>query len=466
MKKKLSKSISAGIVINIIAVVLVKSVGIFIAPVMTRLLTTEDYGLYSIYNTWSNMIGTIAGLGVVGSLTNFRVKSDRNEYHKYCWNMLWLGAIGHLAVFLVTVLLKESFANILKLPEMLIPIMVISALTSYCVSFLSTYFIIDNMALYNAGISLFAVGGSFGVSVALITICNVTTELYLPFIEGHLIVNLIISFGCLLLFAIKGKSKIRIDYVGYGLNIGIPLVFHALAGCVLGSSDRIMIQQMVGISEAGVYSFTFAFAAILSSLWQAINSIWAPFLFKYLKENDIESIQEKKRNFDFLFTMLTIGFILVYPEVFRLLANERYWGMIKIVPIIGIAFFANHLYSFPTNYETYREKTKYVAMGSIGAAIVNVILNSLLIPLMHETGAAIATAMSYYALFVFHYFISKKIIGEYPFRNIISVKYIIFLIACVCAFYVSYNIWWIRWGVAIIVAYVLMRDVIKRKSIL
>lgn len=466
MKKELSKSISVGVAINILAFVLVKSMNIITAPVMTKILATEDYGIYSIFNTWSGIIGIVAGLGVLGSLTNFRVKANRDDYLKYCCNMLWIGIIGHLILFVISFLARGCIARLLKLPEVLIPIMVISAMSSYCVTFLSTFLVIDNMALYNAGISFFAVAGSFGLSLALIRICNVTTDLYFPFIEGHLIIYLVISLGCVTFFAVKGKSRIRLDYAQYGLLIGVPLIFHSLAGSVLGSSDRIMLQQIDGLSVAGVYSFTYGFAGILSSIWQAINSIWTPFLFKYLKDGDEKSLYEKKRNFDFLYTMMTIGFILVYPEVFKLLANERYWGQIKIVPIIVIAFYANHLYSFPTNYETYKEKTKYVAIGSIGAAIVNIILNSILIPSMHEIGASVATAISYFALFVFHYFISKRIIGDYPLRNVIRVEYITSFGASIVALYVFFDLWWIRWVLAIVVGATLLKDVIKRKAIL
>ena len=101
MKKRLTGSLSAGRAINIIAIVLVKSINIITAPVMTGILTTVDYGIYSIYFSWSQIIGIVAGLGVVGSLTNFRIKFEPKDYHRYCWHILCIGIIGHL--FLLTV---------------------------------------------------------------------------------------------------------------------------------------------------------------------------------------------------------------------------------------------------------------------------------------------------------------------------------------------------------------------------
>ena len=466
MKKRLTDSISAGVLINILSIVLLKSISIIIAPIMTRIMATDDYGIYSIYNTWAEIIGIVAGLGIAGSLTNFRVKSSKEEYYKYCWNSLLIGIIGHLVCFFFVWGFKDFVAYVLKLPEDLVLVLIISSMASFCVSFLSNFFIIDNQALYNAGMTLFSVAGSFGISIFIVYFFNVTTALYLPFIEGNLFVNLMISIVCVIFFGIKGRSKIRLDYVKYGLRIGAPLIFHSLAMSILGSSDRIMLQHMDSLSSAGVYAFSYSFAGILLSIWYAINSIFTPFYFKYLK-NDNKSLFEKKRNFDFLFTTLSMGFVLVYPEVFKILADEKYWGQMKIIPIIVIAFYFNHMYSFPANYETYREKTNYVAIGTIGAAIINIIFNIILIPLLHETGAAIATAISYFALFVFHIIICKLVFPcEYPFRKTISPKFIVPFIASIISTYCLYDLWLIRWGGAIVIGVILFRDMLKRKSIL
>ena len=459
-------SLSIGVLVSIFAFALLKSVNVIIAPIMTRILSPNDYGVISIYNTWSSFIGILAQFGIIGSLTNFRTKYRNEEYFKYCWNVLWVGILGHLFFFILLFCTKVEISELISLPANLITLLPLTAVSNYCVSFLCTYFIIENMVVHNCVTSLFTVVGSFIISVIIIKLFYGNSNMYLPFILGHIIVYFFVSLICIIYFAYKGCSIICIDYVKYGLGIGLPLVFHSLAGIIFGSSDRIMIQRIDGLSEAGVYSFTYNFASIISSIWAAINSIWTPFLFRFLKNNEYNSMFIKKKNFDFTFTVMSVCFVLVYPEVFRLLANERYWIQIKVVPIIVIAFFANHLYSFPTNYETYKEKTIFVALGSIGAAAVNILLNFALIPILHEYGAAIATAISYIVLFILHLFIATKIIGGYPFTEVIAKTHLMAFIFSIILIYLIFDFWLVRWIIAFCLGTFWLINSIRKKTII
>ena len=77
--------------------------------------------------------------------------------------------------------------------------------------------------------------------------------------------------------------------------------------------------------------------------------------------------------------------------------------------VFGIYF--NFLYTFAVNYEFYSQNTRWIAVGSICAAAVNVGLNLLLIPQFGGMGAAVATLISYFALFVFHNIIATRLGG-------------------------------------------------------
>ena len=82
--------------------------------------------------------------------------------------------------------------------------------------------------------------------------------------------------------------------------------------------------------------------------------------------------------------------------------------------IIAMSFIANHIYSFSSGYEMYREKNIYVAVGTITAALCNVLLNILMIPSMGAFGASLATLISYILLAAFHRIISSIILKGYP----------------------------------------------------
>ena len=75
------------------------------------------------------------------------------------------------------------------------------------------------------------------------------------------------------------------------------------------------------------------------------------------------------------YTIITLGFLLCAPEVFKILAPEKYWEGLKIIPLITLAYYFNFLYSFPANFEFYHLQTKLIAMSTILSAGINVGLN-------------------------------------------------------------------------------------------
>lgn len=468
--RRLKKSISMGIAINILASALLKSVAIITAPVTTRILDNEAYGVLSIYNTWSALIGMVAGLSTQGSLTNFRVNSGEDAYHRYCFNCLSLSVLGHVCTFAFLFLFRQALGNLAGLPAFLMPLMAVSALAQYCVSFMGTYLMIENEAFHHALLGLAVTVFSFGSSLLFVYLggfgCVTGSGLYLAFLFGSLVTNMSVGAICAIFFWKKGKGAFHGGYMRYCLSISVPLVFHSVAGTVLGSSDRIMLQKISGLAVAGTYSFTYNFACILTSAWYAANAVWTPFYFRYLKERDFSSMKEKKKNFDFLFVILSIGFVLVYPEFFRMLADRRYWGQMKIIPVLVVAFIANHLYSYPANYEAYCEKTTYTAIGSIGAAGLNILLNLLLIPVFGEWGAAGATAASYAALYVFHLIIAKKVIGGYPLSGFFGCRHVLALAGAFACCFVFYGIWYVRWIAAAAAGGYFVYRAVKRKAIL
>ncbi|MEG2716128.1 MAG: polysaccharide biosynthesis C-terminal domain-containing protein, partial [Eubacterium sp.] len=103
--------------------------------------------------------------------------------------------------------------------------------------------------------------------------------------------------------------------------------------------------------------------------------------------------------------------MLMTPEVMKILGPEQYWVAGRLISIVILGIYFYFLSVFFTNYELYRENTKWIAIGTIAAAIVNISLNMFLIPIWGGVGAAIATFVSYFALFIFHGMIVNKIGG-------------------------------------------------------
>ena len=160
-------------------------------------------------------------------------------------------------------------------------------------------------------------------------------------------------------------------------------------------------------------------------------------------------------------------FLFLSPEFVRLFADKNYWGGINLIPLIVLSIFFTFLYSFGVNFELYLRKTKWIAIGTTAAAVVNIVLNALLIPKYELCGAAIATLISYVLLFVFHQLCARKMQDElqYPYGILFFIKPIGIILMAVILFYIVQNLLIIRWGIAAIVGVYLVWNIVKNKSI-
>ena len=121
----------------------------------------------------------------------------------------------------------------------------------------------------------------------------------------------------------------------------------------------------------------------------------------------------------------------------------------------------------PLAFEFYHKKTRVIAMGTLMAAGVNILCNALMIPRFGMMGAAVATLISYAALFVFHYLIAKFAIGgeAFTFRLTLFLPGLLAVGAASAVFYLLYDFWYLRWGVGAAVGVFLLLRLFRQKKI-
>ena len=178
---------------------------------------------------------------------------------------------------------------------------------------------------------------------------------------------------------IKGKVFFNKEYWRFCIPLALPIVFHNLSGLILSQSDRVMLQYSSSFSYVGIYSLAYSFGSIISTIWNALNNSWVPFYYEFTNYNKNAELKEHTKNYTELFTVLSIGFILLSPEVYHVFAGKEYWGGTELITIFAMGFYMIFLYSFHVNYEFYNRKTVTIAIGTMGAAIINIILNYILI---------------------------------------------------------------------------------------
>lgn len=431
---------------NILSTLLLRGISIFTMPLFSRLLGTSSYGVTQVYNTWVAMFAIVLTLQTQGTLVNARMEYPEEEQNRYQASVMGMSMLMYLLCSGIILCLLNPISNALKLSKFLVILMLIQAFGTFCVNFLNQKFVYEFKAGRNMLLSLGVTLTTLVLSVVLILRLPKDINYYGRVVAIAATYGIIGVPVCIYILA-KGKTLFRKEYWKFCIVLAIPTVFYNLSDLILGQSDKVMVQQILGISAAGLYSAALNFGGIVFTIFTALNNSWCPFFFDDMKMGNRENVREKAKNYLELFTVLAVGFILLSKEVYPLFVDSSFLSGTKMIPIFVSSYFINFLCTFPINYEYYHKQTKVVAVVTIVSSLVNVGLNFVLIQQFGMVGAALATMISHCLQLMLHYCYTRYILGkkEYPFGIQLWIGYAAAYFIVVIFSGVTYNFWPIRW---------------------
>ena len=462
-----SKSTNAQVSYNLISTMVRTGVGFLTMPIFTRLLGVEQYGNYSIYLSWYNIIICFISLGCGDGLANALYKYKDN-YNSFRSSVLFGGTLMCLITTLTGLILYKPLSGFFRYPFIIFIIMFLEATAAYVINFTNNAWIYEKKASWNMVLSLVVLFSTTFLSLFLLWRWPLGQEsLYAARVIGVAFPNILIA---VVVWGLIFKSKptyYNKEYWLFSFAFGIPTIFHTLSHQVLSSSDRLMMQNLgVSITDIGVYSFFYTFVYILNTILLALNNSWVPFWYEDLSNKEYPKLKARVYNYIQVFTVLSCGFLLLSREMAKLFANEQYWSGMPLIPIIVVVVYLTFIYQFPVNYEFFKAKPRIIAYGTASAAVENIVLNAFLIPRFGMYGAAIATLISYATLAGIHWCVVKKWKEEkYPFSIIPLIKGMLMVLVNCVLYYALADYWFFRWIIAVGMGLYLVMQIYKRKTI-
>jgi len=451
---------------NILSVVLLNGISLITAPLFSRILGDSGYGILKIYNIWASVIAIVFTLQTQGTLVNARVEYPESHQKYYQSATMSLSLLLFLLCSSVVLLFLNPISGLLKLPPFLICLMLLQAFGTFCVNFLNTKHTYEFKAGRNMVISLAVVVTTLVLSLILILQMEHAVRYYGRAIAISATYAMIGIPACIMIL-MQGRVFYHREYWKFCVALAIPAVFHNLSDLILGQSDQVMLQQLMGDAVVGHYALAWTFGNFLFILFGALNRTWCPFFFEEMKEGKRDAMMDKTRNFLELFTILACGFILLTPEVYHVYASQEYWSSTMVIPLFVASYYINFLCTFPVNFEYYHKKTKVVAAVTIFSSLLNVAMNYLLIKAIGMAGAALATALSHGLQLMLHHLYCRRLgQGSYPFPVKVWSKYAAAFLLIFGFVYVAENVWLLRWGVGAVLGIFELLRIKKRKVLI
>lgn len=266
----------------------------------------------------------------------------------------------------------------------------------------------------------------------------------------------------------RGKTFFDKEFWKFAILFNIPLIPHYLSGTILSQSDRIMIGKLVDNSAVAFYSVAYNIGVVINIIVTSINSSLTPWMYQKIQE---AKAHEMKKIINLLLILMA-GLVLIVeflaPEAMMILASKEYAGAVYVIPPVAASTFFFFMYNVFANVEFYFEERRFVLIGSIIAAVLNLLLNWIFIPVFGYYAAGYTTLICYIIYGLSHlgfsrFVIKKHLNGEQIFDG----KFIIFMSVMVIVTTVGLNYLYsfnaLRYS---ILAIILVAIFIKRQTVL
>ena len=412
---------------------LVKGINFLSLPLFRRLLSTDEFGLYSVFISYEAILSLIIGFALHSSIRSANIEFNKKIDHYT--SSVTIIYIFLASVFLfITYLYQDLFSNLIGLPYLFIILLIIY---SFAGAILALYN--DRLSLeysYKKYLLISFINSVLNISLSLVFILFIFNhDRALGRIAGSSIAIFFVSFLLLLSLYKKAIPSINFEYWKFGLKYSLPIVPHGISQVLLGQFDRIMIRTLVSNSAAGIYSLAANINLILVIITTSIATAWGNWFYNEIEKHNILLIQYRAIQLLSLFSYISVFTIMVSPELVLLLGGPKY-ALAKYVAIpMIIDAYVLFIYNIIIQAEYYKKKTFWIMIGTIIAAAINIYTNIKYIPQYGFFAAAYTTLFSYICYILLHLFISYKLLNKF----IIPVKWLILLTSFVSVSgYISY----------------------------
>ncbi len=404
-----SQAFKAGVWYTISNIAL-RAISIVTAPIFTRLLTPADYGKFNNFFSWQTILACVFGLCLNYSIG--RAKIDyKNDFDGFISSIQTLSAIVGLSLLILVLPFLGSLSAFMEIDKGLLISLLVMLIVSPSIDYLQSKFRFEYRYKENVLIALINSVGTVLISIFLILLSDIEHR-YVGRILGSVIPIFFIGVFAVIYLYRKGENAINKEYWKYALRISIPMMPHGIAMVLLAQIDRIMLIKMDGDASAGLYSFGYSYALIISVVTNAIMNAWQPWLYDNVSAGNYSEVKKSNHQINSLGFVMMLVFILVGPEVIMILGTPPFYEAKWMVAPVIVGCFFQFVYGYFSLMEIYCKRTELIAFGSVGASVVKIVLNLIFIPKYGFVGAAYTTMISYAILMVYHWIMFNRIFHE------------------------------------------------------
>ena len=375
-----------------------KIIPLIMVPIITRIMpNTEYYGISDLSNTIVQFGSAVAIMGMYDAMYRMFFEKDEEDYKKtVCSTALLFTCITSVIVFLIMIICKDFIAQYFLSNRQYVCVVYLSAMATLVGA---TNSIVSAPTRMQNQRKVFLVTNTLSpllsYSIAIPLLLDGHYVIALPLAAVISGVTMEFAFGVMnrkwfrpKLFDMKLLKQL--------LAIAIPLLPNFLIYWVFNSCDKVMITNIIGIGAAGIYSVGSKLGHASQLIYTAFAGGWQFFAFSTMKEEN--QVESNSRIFESLgiISFAATAFICAWSfEIFKLLFRADYRSGYIVAPYLFFSPLLQMLFQVAANQFIVVKKTWPNLFILSSGAVINIVINYFLIPVLGIEGASIATMLGY-----------------------------------------------------------------------
>jgi len=286
---------------------------------------------------------------------------------------------------------------------------------------------LNNRPLKFALVKFVFIGCNIGFNIFFISLCpkfiennpnSLVLHIYSPEIGvGYVFIsNLLASIVTLLILL---PEIFRISFVfdrqllRKMLSYGFPILIVGLTGMVNQNIDKVLIPFLIPenkdpMFQLGVYGANYKLAVLMNMFIQAFRYAFEPFFFARGGSKDDPKMYATVMKYFVLFGLLIFLGMMLYVDLVKIIIAPEYHVGLKILPLVLMANLFFGIYFTLSLWYKLTDKTRYGAYMALVGALITLVLNFVLIPVMGYMGSAVAVFVCFLTMMLFSYFLGQK----------------------------------------------------------
>ncbi|MCL2157216.1 MAG: oligosaccharide flippase family protein [Methanobrevibacter sp.] len=399
--------------------ILISLSGLIFIPIITKNLSTADYGIWAQVNTTIALVPNIANLGLPFTMVRFlSAEKNKNKIKESFYSMLVVVFTISLLISGIFLIFQDIIANSifggnLQVVYLTAIISFFACMNLMLISFFRTF---QQIKRYSLFLVLQTYIGIVISSYLVLTGYNIQTVV-IGLLVGYLAVFIIMA---IIIFVYLGLAIPKFQYLKEELEFAIPTIPGNVSSWVVDSSDKYIIGIFLGSAAVGYYAPSYALGSILLMFLSPFALLLPTILPKYFEEGNLEKVSVFLKYSMKYFLLITIpaaiGLSILSKQILLIISNQEIaMNGYLITPFVCLGAIFMGIYGIINNILILEKKTKILGNIWIIVGFSNFVFTLIAVPYIGIIGAAIVTLTCYFLAFAITSFYSKKYF-ELPFE--------------------------------------------------